>query len=184
MRAALLAFLILAACEASEQPPQAPKAAAAAKPAPGLDRSRAGKPAPDTAFQDPDGEPVTLADLRGRPVLLNLWATWCAPCVEEMPTLDALALREGSRLQVVALSEDLEGREKVEAFLAARRFRRLDSWLDREMALMAALGVQTLPTTILFDAEGREVWRVTGAEDWTDARAAALVTEASRGAAR
>jgi thiol-disulfide isomerase/thioredoxin len=175
---ALLLLLLLAACR--EQPAAAPDAnAAAPAPAGEADRSRRGTPAPATQFEDPDGELATLADFRGKPLLLNLWATWCAPCVAEMPTLDRLAFREGDRLQVLTVSEDLDGREKVEAFLAERRFRELDSWLDPKMELMAALGVSTLPTTILFDGEGREVWRVTGGEDWTGEEARALLAEAA-----
>src|SRR5215213_4472067 len=70
-----------------------------------LDRSHAGDPAPGAAFENPEGEPASLADFRGKPLLLNLWATWCAPCVVEMPTLDALAAREGERLEVLTVSQ-------------------------------------------------------------------------------
>ena len=176
--AALLLLLALAACG---EEPAAPPAREASAPTPAsageADRSRRGAVAPETVFEDPDGQPTTLADFRGKPVLLNFWATWCAPCVAEMPTLDRLALREGDRLQVLTVSEDMDGRDKVEAFLAERRFRDLDSWLDPKMELMTALGVSTLPTTILFDAEGREVWRVAGAEDWMGEEARALLAE-------
>jgi thiol-disulfide isomerase/thioredoxin len=141
----------------------------------GLDRSHSGTLAPDLEFQ-----PATLADFRGKPLLLNLWATWCAPCVKELPTLDALAAREGERLQVVTLSQDMDGREKVEAFLAQGKFGRLEGWLDPEMKMMGALGVSTLPTTILYDAEGREIWRMVGDQDWAGREAAALIAEASR----
>lgn len=142
----------------------------------GVDRSHAGSSAPDVAFQDPDGEAASLADFRGKPLLLNLWATWCAPCIKELPTLDALAAREGERLQVVTLAEDERG--KVEAFLAKRNFRSLEAWVDPELKSMTALGVGTLPTTILYDAQGREIWRFTGDQDWTGRDAAALLAEA------
>jgi thiol-disulfide isomerase/thioredoxin len=143
-----------------------------------LDRSHAGTPAPDVAFEDPDGEPVTLSEFRGRPVLVNRFATWCAPCVVEMPALDALALREGERLKVLTLSQDLEGRDKVTRFFAERDFKAIEPYLDAELAFMTGLGIATLPTTILYDAEGREVWRMTGLEDWTADRAARLIREA------
>ncbi len=143
-----------------------------------LDRSHAGTPAPGTTFQDPYGRPARLADFRGRPVLVNLWATWCGPCVVEMPSLDALARREGQDLQVLALSQDLEGRQKVTDFFAARRFARLEPYLDPDLRFMSELGVDTLPTTILYDAEGVEVWRMTGMADWDSERAARLLTEA------
>ena len=182
MRAALLSLLLIAAgCREAPQP----DAPAQGSVEPGeADRSRAGTPAPDVAFEDPDGQPARLSDFRGKPLLVNLWATWCAPCVAEMPTLDALAEREQGKLRVLTISEDLDGREKVEAFLGERRFRHLEAWLDPKMDLMTAMGVSTLPATILYDSEGREVWRVMGAEDWTGKEAAALLTEVSRAGAR
>ena len=194
MRRLSLAFLfLLAACgegrdpaaQGGDQPVWSGPAGGkgAAQPAGQLDRSRAGTAAPDTAFEDPDGEPATLADFRGRPVLLNLWATWCAPCIAEMPTLDALAGREGDRLAVLTVSQDLEGRDKVEAFFKARGYRHLETWLDPRMELMTALKVSTLPTTILYDAEGREVWRMAGIEDWAGPEAARLIAEAASPAA-
>jgi thiol-disulfide isomerase/thioredoxin len=181
----LVLVACLAACgpQQSQAPDEAatiPQSGASGRPAVGLDRSHAGKPAPDIGFEDPDGEPASLADFRGKPLLLNLWATWCAPCIKELPTLDALAAREGERLHVVTLSEDMEGRQKVETFLEARALPRLEAWLDRDMKMMGALGVATLPTTILYDADGREVWRFTGDEDWTGADAARLIAEAKR----
>jgi thiol-disulfide isomerase/thioredoxin len=186
MRTPFLAVLFaLAACgESPADSPEQPQAART-KPASGqVDRSHKGEAAPEAPFEDPGGERVTLAEFAGKPLLLNLWATWCAPCVEEMPTLDALALREGKKLQVMTVSQDLEGREKVEAFLARHKFKALEGWLDPEMALMTALKANSLPMTILYDAQGREVWRVTGPVDWQGPRAAALVGEASPAAAR
>ena len=145
-----------------------------------LDRSRAGSPAPATPFEDPEGQPVTLADFRGRPLLLNLWATWCGPCIAEMPTLDALAAREGERLKVLTVSQDHDGRDKVEAFFAKQGYRNLETWLDPELELMTGLKVDTLPTTILYDSNGRELWRVVGMEDWESGRAALLLKEGLR----
>src|SRR5687767_7131934 len=129
-----------------------------------LDRSRAGTPAPAVTFEDPQGRPVNLAAFRGKPLLVNLWATWCAPCVVEMPTLDALAERE-ERVQLLAISMDPDGRDKVTAFFEERNFGALEPYLDNELKLMPELGVSTLPTTILYDPDGREIWRMTGMED-------------------
>jgi thiol-disulfide isomerase/thioredoxin len=145
-----------------------------------LDRSHAGTPAPNVQFEDPDGEPADFGEFRGRPLVVNLWATWCGPCVVEMPSLDRLAGREGERVQVLALSEDVGGRDLVTQFFAARHFRRLDPFLDGEMAVMTALRIDTLPTTILDDAEGREVWRMTGMAEWDGERARRLLAEAER----
>lgn len=189
MRGFLALFALLAAgCgeaplqdPAADQPAWAGPRTAQAVPAGRLDRSHAGTPAPEAWFKDPHDDPASFEDFRGKPLLVNLWATWCAPCVAEMPTLDALAEREGDRLHVLALSEDDDGRAKVEAFFAAREFARLEPYLDPELAIMAALGITTLPTTILYDAQGREVWRLTGIEDWESDRAAALIAEAWRG---
>ena len=177
----------LAGCDRQKgSDPQGDPAAAAvnaAQPPPAyptgrLDRSHAGTPAPDVAFQDPNGRPARLADFRGRPVLVNLWATWCGPCIVEMPSLDALARRRGQDLKVLALSQDLDGRQKVTDFFAARRFTRLEPYLDPDLRFMTELGVDTLPTTILYDAEGVEVWRMTGMSDWDSARATRLLREA------
>jgi thiol-disulfide isomerase/thioredoxin len=178
---ALSLILALAACGESAPEPAAPApsvADAAGKPLPTgrLDRSFGGTPAPGVTFQDPQGRPVSLAAFRGKPVLVNLWATWCAPCVAEMPTLDALAAREPG-LKVLTLSQDLDGREKVNAFFAQRRFTRIQPYLDPEIKFMAELGISTLPTTILYDEQGREVWRMTAMEDWTGKRAAKLLAE-------
>ena len=142
-----------------------------------LDRSHAGTPAPPILFEDPAGEPASIADFEGKPVLVNLWATWCGPCVVEMPSLDKLAAANPG-LQVLALSEDMGGKEKVKAFFEQRKFSSLEPYLDSELAMMNSLKVNTLPTTILYDAEGREVWRMTGMEDWMGPRASALIAEA------
>lgn len=184
MRPILLLLLALAACGENGQPtnaagPDQPQWSGPpeAPPTGRLDRSHAGEAAPVTGFEDPEGEPASLADFRGRPVLLNLWATWCAPCVAEMPTLDRLAAREADRLQVVTISQDWNGREKIEAFFAKQGYRHLETWLDPQMALMTELKADTLPTTIFYDSKGRERWRVVGMEDWESGRAAMLLKD-------
>ena len=148
-----------------------------------LDRSRGGTPAPEIAFQRPDGGQVRLSAFRGRPLLVNLWAPWCGPCVVEMPSLDRLA---GSQtedgLQVIAISQDsTDGRRKVTDFFAARSLPNLQPYLDTEMGLMFALRADTLPTTILYDSQGREVWRMVGMADWQSERIARLLREADAG---
>jgi thiol-disulfide isomerase/thioredoxin len=155
--------------------------AAPAYPTGRLDRSHRGEPAPDALFEDGEGQPVRLSVFRGRPMLVNLWATWCGPCVVEMPSLDALASRAGPGLEVLTVSQDLNGRQKVADFFAAHRFQRLEAYLDPQMQLMAALRLDTLPTTILYDSEGREVWRMTGGAEWQSERAARLLAEAAAG---
>jgi len=172
----LLMLASLAACDRQKAAAPQGEAPPTAAPAPagvqsGLDRSRAGTPAPAVSFQDPQGRPTTLAAFRGRPVLVNLWATWCAPCIVEMPSLDRLAAR-GGNLQVLALSQDLEGRAKVDAFFQEQGYRTLRPYLDQDMAFMTAIGAGTLPVTILYDAQGREVWRKIGIAEWDGTKAA------------
>ena len=189
MRARLLPFLALAlfACDRGGETVKAPGPDQAAKPGPRaaqdqpagrLDRSHAGTPAPAGAFEDPQGRSVSLSDFRGRPLLVNLWATWCAPCVTEMPNLDSLAERNEVRLQVLAISQDGDERTKVESFLAEHKLAALEPYMDPKLALMPELGVDILPTTILYDAEGRELWRMTGMADWSSRANAELIAEA------
>ena len=144
---------------------EAPPAAAAAPRAGSFDRGHAGEAAPTLGFLDPAGKPVTLASFRGKPVLLNLWATWCGPCVKELPTLDALATREAGRLHVVTLSQDMDP-AKVAPFFAARKFATLKAYTDPKMAWVPAVA-SNLPTSILYDSGGREVLRTVGDLDWT-----------------
>jgi thiol-disulfide isomerase/thioredoxin len=142
------------------------------------DRTDKGKPAPDISFNDPDGNSTTLAAFAGKPTLVNLWASWCAPCVKELPTLDRLARAEQGRLNVVAISQDMAPHASVEAFLQAHKIETLDSYQDPKMALSPALGAEVLPTSVLFDSNGREVWRFVGDQDWTTPEAAKLLAEA------
>jgi thiol-disulfide isomerase/thioredoxin len=141
----------------------------------GVDRSRKGSSAPVTTFKNPDGAAIDLSNFRGSPVLVNLWASWCAPCVKELPTLQAL---EGEgKLAVIAVSQDMAPKSSVDAFLKDKGIARFAAYHDPDMALTDALGVQVMPTTILYDAEGREVWRYVGDLDWTGAEAKALLAE-------
>jgi thiol-disulfide isomerase/thioredoxin len=143
-----------------------------------VDTSHKGEAAPTIPFTAPDGRKLTLADFRGKPVLLNLWATWCAPCVKEMPTLDALAVAKGDALQVLTISQDFEGAAKVAPYFAEAGFKRLQPYLDTEAGF--SLGMQlNLPTTILYDAAGREVWRVAGEMDWSGPEAMRVLAQTS-----
>jgi thiol-disulfide isomerase/thioredoxin len=151
-------------------------------PAKGADRSHAGKPLPDTELRGVDDEPATLQEASGQPLLVNLWATWCAPCVKELPTLDALSRRPGVP-KVVTVSQDMGPRTSVDAFLDRAGIKNADRWHDPKMSLSGALNAQVLPTTILYDAQGREVWRYVGDLDWTGPEAAKLLAEASAAAA-
>lgn len=178
-----VAVLALTGCSKPQPEPSTNEATAQipAGPVKGVDRSHKGKPAPDVTFNDPDGGEISLADFRGTPVLVNLWASWCAPCVKELPTLDKLAAahRVDGQLGVVAINEDSGPRTSVEAFLDKLKIQDLGAYQDSQMALSGSLGPETvLPTSILFDAQGREVWRYVGDLDWTGPEAAKLLSEA------
>ena len=172
-----LASVAVSGCDRQKaEEPQAP--AAEAPSGKGVDRGRKGKAAPATAFKDPSGKDVSIAAFTGQPVLVNLWATWCAPCVKELPTIEALEAARKGKLAVIAVSQDMGERAAVDTFLAGKKLGRFAAYHDSEMALSLDLGVQVLPTTILFDAAGKEVWRYTGDFDWTGAEATALLAEA------
>jgi thiol-disulfide isomerase/thioredoxin len=163
----------------SAAPTASPDEAAPAAPPPrsgGIDESRAGEAAPTLGFLDPAGKPVTLAAWRGRPVLLNLWATWCGPCVKELPTLDALAAQKAGKLAVVTLSQDMDP-AKVAPFFAERKFKALKAYTDPKLAWVPAVA-SNLPTSILYDAQGKEVWRTVGDLDWTGAVATKALAKA------
>ena len=176
----LLMSLAMAGCDRQNGTGQQGDAAVAG-PVKGVDRSKAGRPAPEVTFSDPDGGETSITDFEGHPTLVNLWATWCAPCVKELPTLDRLAElhdHDGT-LAVVTVSQDRAPQSSVVAFLNRLKLPRLSSFHDPEMKLSAALGAEVLPTTILYDAQGREVWRYTGDLDWTGEEASKLLEEAS-----
>lgn len=174
-----LALLGLAACHAKENREnpanEAAAAPTAAEGAKGVHRENKGKPAPATVFQDPDQKPVKLADFAGEPVLVNLWASWCAPCINELPKLDQLA-KSGS-VRVLAVSQDSGPSASVKAFLQAHGIVTLKAYQDPGMGISGALGAEVLPTSILFDSKGREVWRYVGDFDWTSSEAAKLLAE-------
>jgi thiol-disulfide isomerase/thioredoxin len=181
----LLLMLALAACDRQKaSAPQAEQAQSKPAPAPfptgsgigKLDISHRGADMPAIPFLGPTDGPATLTQFRGKPLLLNLWATWCAPCVAEMPTLDTLAGLEKERFKVMAVSQDIEGRRAVTPFFAKQQFASLEPYLDKENVLMLALKAgDTLPVTIFFDAHGKEQWRVTGGMDWTGDKAKTLI---------
>lgn len=147
--------------------------AAPAAPKAGFDRSHRGEAAPTAGFTDLAGTPRTMADFRGKPVLVNLWATWCAPCVKELPTLD----RAAATIRVAAISQDMDGAAKVRPFLEQRKLARVEPYLDPKLSLGTAFAAN-LPVTILYDASGKEVWRRTGDFDWSSPDAAKAIAEA------
>ncbi|MEO6225225.1 MAG: TlpA disulfide reductase family protein [Sphingomicrobium sp.] len=173
---AILLIAMLGACR-RDQPPPANQAETDAGQVKGVDRSHKGRPGPDASFKDPDGNATSLAELEGKPLLVNLWASWCAPCVKELPTLARLS-RQTDGVQVAAISQDSGPHASVVAFLEGHGAGDLAPFQDPAMALSGALGADVLPTSVLYDSQGREVWRYVGEMDWTSAEAARLLAEA------
>ena len=124
---------------------------------------------PAVAFNGGDGQKHTLASFKGHYVLLNLWATWCAPCVKELPALAELqAAMPDGRLTVVAVDVARGTASDAAAFLKSHNASRLTPYIDPDLALMRAFGAYGLPLTILIDDKGREIARSVGPADWSD----------------
>lgn len=125
------------------------------------------QPVPDVRFQDADGKPLSLSNFRGKVVLLNVWATWCVPCREEMPALDRLQqMLGGPAFEVVALSINSGGAAVVQRFYDEIGIRSLAVYVDPSMEVSGKLRTVGIPTTLLLDREGRERWRKTGPAEW------------------
>lgn len=140
----------------------------------------AGRAAPAVRFADGGGEEVSLSDFAGKPLLVNIWATWCAPCKAEMPTLDALAKLEEGKISVIAVSQDLQGLKPVQSFFDATGVANLEPYTDPDNRLSGTVGgAVVLPLTILYDSKGHEVWRILGGVEWDDAEVKKLLDEAA-----
>lgn len=135
---------------------------------------------PVIAFNRADGSEGGLADWRGKALLVNFWATWCAPCVKELPSIDRLAARVeaeglGDRVAILAISVDRGSDAKPRALFERIGIERLELLQDPTMASARALRLTGMPTTLLVDPEGREVARLLGDADWASAEAFAVI---------
>jgi thiol-disulfide isomerase/thioredoxin len=133
-----------------------------------LKLTRPAKPTPSVVFAGADGKLHTLGEFKGRLVLLNLWAPWCAPCVKELPALAALqkALPQ-DRFAVVAVDVGRDTLAETGGFLTGHGAGVLHAYLDSNTSLFRAFGAYGLPLSILFDAKGREIARAEGPADWS-----------------
>lgn len=137
-------------------------------------------PVPETTFTDPQGGTHSLADYRGKVVLLNFWATWCAPCREEMPALDALQAELGGEdFQVVAIATGHNPPPAITKFLAEAEVTNLPVLLDPRQQLAREMGVMGMPVTVLIDRDGQEIARLMGGADWASDAAKTLVRQAT-----
>jgi thiol-disulfide isomerase/thioredoxin len=136
----------------------------------------AGSPAPQSFLGGKDGATTTLQTFRGKVVLVNFWATWCAPCIKELPSLVSLQAKlGGAGFTVLALSEDLKGWPVIAPFLAQHGIAGLPVLHDPQGAASRALKVAGLPTSVLFDRDGHELGRLVGPADWGGPDALALI---------
>lgn len=133
-------------------------------------------PAPSASFRTLDGDAAVLADFRGKVLLVNFWATWCAPCVKEMPALERLH-RElaGEGLAVLAVSQDRDGAAAVTPFLARIALQDLPVYLDPKGVLGREFALKGLPTTFVIDREGRVVAGLVGPAEWDSSEALAFL---------
>jgi len=133
-------------------------------------------PTPLEAFADLTGNRVRLADFKGRVVLLNFWATWCAPCVREMPSLDRLQAALGDRgLRVVAVSIDRGGAKSIRPFAERLGLAHLGLYHDPKGALFQAFGVAGLPASFVIDRNGGIAGAYAGPAEWDGPEARALI---------
>ena len=176
------ALLALSAChKPAQQPANEAAPTAESGPQKGVDRSHKGQSFPNIAFlqDDEDGTgPMRVDALLGEPTLINFWASWCAPCVKELPTLQALDGSHRFEGAIIPLNQDSGSQASVRAFLDKIGVENLGDYQDPKMKVAGAVGVEVMPTTILYDADGREVWRYVGDMDWTSPEAAKLLAEA------
>jgi thiol-disulfide isomerase/thioredoxin len=137
--------------------------------------SPAPSPAPSVTLTDASGSTTELSDFRGKLVVLNLWATWCAPCLREMPSLDRLQARFDDRIAVLAVSEDRGGAKIIEPFIAKLGLKSVKVYVDPKSEVGHAFDVRGLPTSFLIDHDGKLLGRVEGGADWDSAKMLAVI---------
>ena len=127
-------------------------------------------------FEDVDGNKMTFADTNGQFRLVNFWATWCAPCREEMPQLDALQeAMGGDDFQVLTIATGRNRLSGIKKFYAKAEVTNLPILLDPKGKLAVQMGALGLPVTVLLDRDGREIARLTGGADWASENAMAVL---------
>lgn len=137
-------------------------------------------PAPKTPFADEHATSITIDAFKGRIVILNFWATWCAPCIKEMPTLERLAARlPAEKFAVIAVSQDKGGASIAKPFLDRIGVRSLQLYIDPNGRLSRDLGIRGLPTTVVIARDGTVVGKLEGAAEWDANEMVAYLTSLS-----
>lgn len=133
------------------------------------------QPAPAISFTDMAGNAVSLTDFKGSVTLVNLWATWCQPCLKEMPSLIRFQAKEGAALKVIALSEDMGGPDKVKAFVDRHDLGKLPIYLDPKNTALRGFALRGLPTSILIGKDGKVLGKIEGEADWDSDKIASAI---------
>jgi thiol-disulfide isomerase/thioredoxin len=162
----IIGLAVVASRPGKQEPPAQPAASAA--PENKFVWHDAPKPAPMTVFKDESGNDHTLADFAGKALVVNFWATWCAPCVKEMPTLDALQAQLGAKgVAVLAISQDREGAQVAKPFKEKNGWNNLALYIEAAGSFQKDADLRGLPTSIILNKAGQEVGRVEGEVNWT-----------------
>lgn len=133
-------------------------------------------PVPQISFIDDAGQKLDLTAFKGKITLVNLWATWCAPCVQELPALQKLkAKHDNADFAVVTISEDRGGAKTVLPYLEKQGLTGLTRYLDPQSEIARGIKARGLPTTLLLDRDGREIGRLEGIAEWDGPEAATLI---------
>lgn len=158
------------------EPAAAPVAAATDKPAAEAEKKpgvsdivwlETPQPLPATVFKDGNDADKTLADFAGKVMVVNFWATWCAPCVKEMPTLDALQAKLGGPgFEVLTISQDREGAKVAKPFVEKNQWKNLALYVEAPGKFAHDAKLRGLPTSLIVDKNGQEVGRIEGDLDW------------------
>ncbi|NDF12650.1 MAG: TlpA family protein disulfide reductase [Proteobacteria bacterium] len=153
-------FVIGSSASAETKPPYTPKAL------------------PDFYIYDTADKPLRISDFKGKVVLLNFWATWCNPCVKEMPDLDKLQKDYANRgLVVITASQDMQGMSIVDGFFSTHKLNNLTPYVDKDSFAFSSLGLSGLPSTLLIDANGKEAVRMSGFIDWSSVPARTVIDD-------
>jgi len=133
-------------------------------------------PSDDAIWKDAEGKNISLADFKGKVVLLNYWASWCLPCIRELPSIDRLQKKLGGNdFAVVAISIDRGGKTKARKLTKRLKLKHLTLYLDRKSEAAKNMGVRSMPTTFIFDRKGREVGKLVGSAEWDEPDAVRLL---------